>query len=304
MGGKIMARIARGVSAADLFGGRFISPRVVQHSMAELEKRLTAEFNERDKTRRQHAQAMAKIRRPLAGLLGKDQSVADGVKGLRKLQAAAANRKLSAPPVAMASERIFAGSIGATRTPPYDYQWTWSAVSGSTDENREVADLKSGRMSVQIWTGDNDSSSISGRSAVGIYFYPPLANGHLQIWSTPGLSYNWGDWCTFDGASVDGWIGLYVGSYDLAGGFTGAPIDQQTRLWSDSSWWNGVGGQQGSNSGLGLYAPPIQVDNDHQYLIWAWMGGDVSAAGWHTGWGSAAGNEMFASVPSITWEMG
>jgi hypothetical protein len=200
--------------------------------------------------------------------------------------------------------RIFSGSIGATVTPPYDYQWTWSAVSGNPDENSETADHNSGDMSINIWADFNNSSAVSGRAAVGIYFYPPADNGTLQIWSSPSFNYDWGDWCAFDSASADGWIGFYVGSYDLTGAPTGAVVDQQVTLWSDSSWWSGVGEQSGSNSGWGLNPSPIQVDQDHQYIIWIWCGGDVSAAGWGTFSGSGAGDDLNLAVPSITWELG
>ncbi len=49
--------------------------------------------------------------------------------------------------------------------------------------------------------------------------YMPAANGSLQIASFPSFADTWGDSCNWDTASADGWIGLYVGSYDL----TGAP---------------------------------------------------------------------------------
>jgi hypothetical protein len=158
-------------------------------------------------------------------------------------------------------------------------------------------------MSINIWTDFNNGSAVSGRAAVGTYFYPPTSDSTLQIWSAPAISDDWGDWCSFDSASADGWIGLYVGSYDLAGGFTGAVIDQQITLWSDSSWWSGVGEQEGSNSGYGLYGS-THVDQDHQYLIWVWCGGDISAAGWGTFSGSGAGDDLNVAVPSITWELG
>jgi len=59
-----------------------------------------------------------------------------------------------------------------------------------------------------------------------------------------------------------------------------------------------------TNGGFGLYAPPIQVDQDHQYAIWVWVGGDVSAAGWGTFSGIGAGDDLIVAVPSITRELG
>jgi hypothetical protein len=302
-----MAKLDRGISVKDLFGGRFISPEAAQRSMGPLEERLAARFKAQTRLRTQLVEQVKKTQSPLHDLVAKDKRAAEGVSGLRALQAHAQKNKPKRPQPHghKPTYGIFTGSIGATVGPPYDYQWTWSAVSGNPDENSEKADSNSGDMSINIWTDFSDNSSaVSGRAAVGTYFYPPARNGSLQIWSSPSFSDDWGDWCTFDSASADGWIGLYVGSYDLTGAFTGAVVDQQINLWSDSSWWSGVGEQEGSNSGYGLYASPIQVDQDHQYIIWVWCGGDISAAGWGTFSGSGAGDSLNVGVPSITWELG
>jgi hypothetical protein len=300
-----MAKLERGVAVKSLFGGRFISPEAARQSMKPLEEHLTDRFKERTRLRAQLAEQMNKTRSPLMELLAKDKRAAEGTSGLRALQAHAQKNKPKRPQHHghKPAFGIFSGSIGATVGPPYDYQWTWSAVSGNPDENSETANDNSGDMAINIWADFNNGSSVSGRAAVGTYFYPPTSDGSLQIWSAPAISDDWGDWCAFDSASADGWIGLYVGSYDLAGGFTGAVVDQQITLWSDSSWWSGVGEQEGSNSGYGLYAS-TQVDQDHQYIIWVWCGGDISAAGWGTFSGSGAGDDLNVAVPSITWELG
>lgn len=301
-----MAKQPHGVSVKDLYGGRFIKPELVKQSMSGLEDRLKSEFVARTKHRQALNEQMRKLRAPMMGLVEKDAHARSAVSGMRELAVAGRKAKKNHGAVhhSKGVERVFLGSIGATQVPPYDYQWTWNAVNGNPDVNSETADAGSGDMSIDIWTDLNNGSAISGRSAVGIYFYPPAPNGSLQIWSTPNFNYDWGDWCAFDSASADAWIGLYVGSYDLTGASTGAVVDQQVSLWSDSSWWSGVGNQEGSNSGYGLYAPPIQVDQDHQYIIWVWAGGDVSAAGWGTFSGSGAGDDLNIGVPSITWELG
>ncbi|HEY5358852.1 MAG TPA: hypothetical protein VIJ82_14440 [Streptosporangiaceae bacterium] len=61
--------------------------------------------------------------------------------------------------------------------------------------------------------------------------------------------------------------GCTSGKYDVDGnGFVGAPVDRQVSLWSDSSWWAGVGEQQGDNSGYPLFAE-LHVNNSHYYAI-------------------------------------
>lgn len=302
-----MARQARGVSVKDLYGGRFISPQAVRRSMAGLEKGLTAEFKERARARAQLAKLAKQYQAPLLESLSRDQRAIDAVKGMRALHKAARGRKLRVaplrPPKGVFNPGFNPGMLGATVGPPYDYQWTWSAVSGKSVGNAETADSSSGDLSIRLWTDDNDSSAVSGRVAVGIYFYPPAANGNLQIWSSPAFAYEWWTYCGLASAHADGWIGLYVGSYDLTGAPTGAVVDQQVTLWSDDSWFTGAGDHQGSNSGFGLYAPPVPVDQDHQYIIWVWCGGDVSAAGWGLFSGSGAGDSLQVHAPYITWEL-
>jgi hypothetical protein len=104
---------------------------------------------------------------------------------------------------------------------------------------------------------------VDAPSVLGWEQWRAMDTGILQVWSNPALNDDWGDWCVFDGAGSDGWVGLYIGEYVVdGGGFVGAPVDQQVRLWSDSSWWSGVGSQEGSNSGYPLFAQ-LNVDNDH-----------------------------------------
>jgi hypothetical protein len=229
--------------------------------------------------------------------------LASVVRGLRQEQEHGARRKTNPPKTRRARSRLYTGSIGATLTPPYNWSWTWHAGNGGPDINSASADNQHGTWNVSDWASFNDSSSASARGAVGIFFRPPTETGILRVWANPGLNYDWGDWCNLDGAGSDGWVGLYIGEYDAdGGGFAGAPVDQEINLWSDSSWWSGVGSQQGSNSGYPLSAQ-LYVDSDHFYEIWVWGGTDVYAAGWGGLFGSGAGGDLSASVPSITWEL-
>jgi hypothetical protein len=301
-----MTTSRRGVSVTDLFGGRSMSQKQATYQMAFLEQQLIAEFNESVKQRAALAAQMKKVQRPILDLVSKDPQTKAGVEGLHALQASAQKRKVKFPVVAKATPRIFASSIGATMTPPYDFPWTWNAVSGNPSANTETADKSMGTASIYIWTDNNsnNSSSVSAAAAVGFYFYPALANGSLQIWSTPSFNDLWGTYCNLDGAHADAWIGILVIEFDMEGGNSHAVVSQQISLWSDNSWWGGTGTQTGSNAGYSLYAPPIQVDQDHQYNIWVWCGGSVSGAGWGTFSGSAAGDSLNLTVPSITWELG
>jgi hypothetical protein len=72
-------------------------------------------------------------------------------------------------------------------------------------------------------------------------------------------------------------------------------------LWSHDQWFGSTTNSDFS-SGYGLYPPPVHVDRQHQYIIWAWCGGEISADGWHALWGSGATDQFYVAVPSITWE--
>jgi hypothetical protein len=255
-------------------------------------------------TRARRAQINARM---LRGLMSVTETSTDErsdvLRAQREENERAARRETALPPARKARARVFAGSIGAILTPPYNWAWTWEAGNGDPETNTASANNDDGSWSVGDWASFNDSSNASARAAVGVFFRPPTENGILQVWSNPALNYDWGDWCNLDGAGSDGWIGLYIGEYAAdGGGFVAAPVDQQVSLWSDSSWWSGVGAQEGSTSGYPLFAQ-LDVDNDHFYEIWVWGGTDVYAAGWGGLFGSGAGGNLSAAVPSITWEL-
>jgi hypothetical protein len=291
-----------GISIKDLYGGRFLSAEAVRRSMVALETRLKAEFKERARLRKQFNEPLKKLRVTLLDTKTNNKAAAETARQMRTLHTVASKRKLKRARAVAVDTGIIIGMSGATVAPPFDYQWTWGAVDGKAISNVETADRTTGTLALNISTDQDNSSSVAGRAAVGIYFYPPR-NGSLQIWSTPSFNYLWGTVCDLASAHADAWIGLYVGSYNLAGSFVGEVIDQRITLWTDDSWLYGSRLNVGSNSGYGLYAPPFQVDRQHQYIIWVWCGGEVSGDGWHLFNGSGATDQLNIAVPSISWQL-
>jgi hypothetical protein len=289
--------------ASTLYGMQPPSEEEARRGLADLQRRFEQQAAA-TAAKATRAQAHA---RTLRGLMsGADTSTderSDLRRSLRDEHERGIRHETSVPPARAARSRLFTGSIGATVTPPYNWSWTWEAGSGDPAINTAAADAANGTWSVSDWTSLNNSSSASSRAAVGIFFRPPTENGILQVWSNPALNYFWGDWCFLDSAGSDGWLGFYIGEYAVeGGGFVTAPVDQQITLWSDNSFWSGVGQQEGSTSGFPLFAQ-LEVDNDHWYAIWVWGGVDVYGAGWGGLFGSGAGGDLSASVPSITWEL-
>ncbi|HYU01717.1 MAG TPA: hypothetical protein VEK85_15155 [Gemmatimonadales bacterium] len=282
-------------------GGKAAPEAVVRRGMVDLQQRLAAEFRTARTAQVEHARRMAAINAPLVEVISKEARVRAAVQALRQLDRRLGVRKLAAPRLVREEERVSLGSISATRTPPYDYPWTWSAGSGAPAIS-VAANRNTGQMSFSIWNASKDASG-SAAAALGIYFRPVVTNGILRLSSSPAFNYSWWTYCVFASAHSDGFIGLYVGRYTLAGGFDGAPVDQRISLWSDDSWWSGAGSHSGSSSGYPLFAQ-LNVDSSHWYALWVWCGGRASGAGWGGLFsGSGAGSNLSVTVPSIFWEL-
>jgi hypothetical protein len=296
-----MAKANR-ITLESVFGGKLPAARAVAAGMADLERDLDREFKERQAERERRESLLEPLHMPILEQLNDNQGVAAAVRQLKADDARRTKVKVDAPAVDKIEPRIFSGSIGFTYAPPYNYPWTWTAFSGSASDHSATANQNTGSMGFGLHTSNGgDSATSAGRAALGSYFRPITANGILRISATPSFAYNWWTACAFASAHSDGFIGLYVGRYTLSGGFDGAPVNQTNYLWRDDSWWSGASGTA-SSSGHGLFAQ-INVDSSHYYLIWVWCGGYVSASGWHTFSGSAAGAFMSVRVPSVHAEL-
>ena len=291
--------MARPVDLNALYGGHIAAPDVVLKGMAGLEQELSKRHNEQESQRATRRQYIQQGIKPLLDMIGKDQGAIQGVQGLSSLQQT--SRKMLTPPVVpRESSRLFLLG-GATVAPPYNYQWTWDVISGTPPRESVTANSASGQMHFVVDTDHDKSSAGSTAAAVGIYFSPFIERGNLLISANPTFSSGWATWCFFNSAHSDGWIGLYVGSYDLSGGFAGAPVSLQFSLWSENVFFpDGPG-----NGGVGTMPlrANLSVDSNHYYAIWVWCGGSASGVGWDNFFGSAAYSEMYVSVPSITWEL-
>ena len=289
------------MTVESLFCDQIAPEKIVLAGMRDLENELTKNFRTEQETRIQAERHNAVLQKSFLSSLSEDSRNKEAVSALKQLELKRSKIKLSAPKVAKDRERIFTGSIAATVPPPFNYQWTWNAGSGSPSNLDVAANRNTGNMNFYLHTNSNHSSSGSGRTALGIYFRPMTENGILRLSANPAINFNWWDICAFASAHTDAFMGLYVGRYNLSGGFDGAVVNQQISLWNDSSWWSGGSGS-GSNSGFPLSAQ-FNVDGSHWYAMWIWCGGNVSADGWHTFSGSGAGASLSVAVPSITWEL-
>lgn len=283
-----------------LQGGSAVAEAVVRRGMGDAERRLKDEFTRQLAERKRLASTSAALRDLTLGPDADRRRLRAVATRLRTLDRGLAGQKLKAPTGGGDVERQALSSILVTRVPPYDYPWTWQWQSGGASVS-VGANRNTGAMSFALWNNGRNASAAAA-AALGIYFRPSVSNGILRLSSTPRFSYLWWTICAFASAHSDGWIGLYVGRYTLAGGFDGAPVNQKLYQWNDDSWWSGAGSNSGSTSGYPLFAQ-FNVDSAHWYALWVWCGGYVHGEGWGTFSGSGAGSDLNVTVPSITWEL-
>lgn len=287
----------RGDITHETLVGKAAPAAQVLKGMSAAEEEQQSRFDVAKKSQDEQSKAMQPFRDAFGERVGGD-SIAQAVKGLQRVEKGRAVRRPLAPPSVLKEDpRIFHGSVGLTRVPPYNYQWTWNAKDNNSATANLAATANNGNQSFLLYN-NSVSAHVWGSTAVGI-FYRPVANGIAHLFANPSFSYNWFTYSVLDSSHSDGWLGLYVGQYNFSGDRDRVPVSQQISLWNDNSWWNGAGNHTGSNSGYPLSAW-FTVDTSHYYAMWVWAGGSVYGDGWSTFSGSAAYSSMSIATPAIS----
>jgi hypothetical protein len=285
-----------------LYGGLAPSAAVARRATAAKQKALSAAFAKEQALRLKHARVMDRLQAPMLKSLGKDAEAQRAVSAIRSLVRQARGRKLERPVVPVHKPRIVA-DLGATVVPPYDFQEVlFSSTAAPTSGSS--ADPSAGQIASAISTDFDQPSSATVTAGVGIFFHPPTdCPGTLSTSATLSFTFRWSTICAFASAHSDGWVGLAVERFDLAGFPAGMLVDQKLfQWWADASWAD-TRIFSGSNNAFPLMAS-CTVDSQHFYHIWVRCGGSVSGAGFTNRiGGSDASSEIIASVPSITWEL-
>jgi hypothetical protein len=276
------------------------SQESVTYGLAQKVSSLQQEFDELAELRNQQSELLGD--RAAAVASGYNREVLERlVQDHRRRINSGQTQDIGTPSAITDTPRTSLGSVFHTATPPFQYQWTWSTTQ-DTPTVSVNADRNTGTESFSLYGNLDQPSAASCAAAVGIYFRPPIANGILKISANPAVNWNGAALSVFNVAHTDGWTGLFVGRYTLAGGADGTPVDQRLKIWDLNSGWLDSLYAKGSTSGYPLSAQ-IQVDQSHYYIIWAWSGGSIAADGFYTFNGSGAWSTMSVAVPSISWEL-
>lgn len=284
--------------------------RRLQPVEQHLEARFQASADSFDRLRERQASLREALVPAGSSNEGLEASVRRAVEGRRQAGREAAQKAAahveSLPSGSAARERIFSGSIGATRVPPYSWASAWRATRGDPMDDWGAANSTghvNGHLDMNALSAIDRPSSIWLTAWAGTYVHPMMEESILVMNSNPSITYSYGDECVTDGASTNGWIGLFVQEYDSQGIPSGVPVAQQISLWSDASWWSGIGEQFGSTSGFPLSAV-TPVKHSHSYGVFVWCGLSCFAAGWgNPMWGSDSSGALTVRIPSITWEL-
>jgi hypothetical protein len=113
------------ISVESLFGNEIASEKLVLQGMKDLEKEFKASFIKEQESKLKQENLMKTIHGPLMEKLDSPET-RRAVQGLKQLENANAREKLALPKMERMEDRIFPGSIGATRVPAYNYQWQWN----------------------------------------------------------------------------------------------------------------------------------------------------------------------------------
>jgi hypothetical protein len=284
-----------------LYGGLSASPAVARRAKAAKQKELSRNFTRQEASRSRHARIMERVHAPVLKAYAKDAKFLRAVAPLKSLVRQMRRRRLARPVVPLQEPRIVA-DLGATVVPPYDFQEMLFSSAGMA-LNASSANKMTGLITSSIGGNRNNPSSATVIVGVGIFFHPPTTcPGTLSISASPGLTFDWDTISILNSAHSDGWVGIAVEQFDMAGIPTGVLVDQRISLWSSNTWWQGDGFNDGSNNAFPLFAQ-CTVDSQHFYHVWVRCGGSISAAGMNQWFGSDAGSRIFGSVPSITWEL-
>ena len=285
-----------------LYGGLTPSEAVARRATAARQKALSATFAKEQAARREHARIMARLHAPMLKTFARGAEAQRAMSALKSLTRQTHRRRLARPAVVPHKQRIVA-DLGATVVPPYDFQEVLFN-SAASPTNSSSADSSAGQITSAISTDFDQPSSATDTAGVGIFFHPPTdCPGTLSISATLSFTYSWSTICGFASAHSDGWVGLAVEQFDLAGFPAGMLVDQRiSQWWADASWAD-TRIYSGSNNAFQLMAS-CTVDSQHVYHLWVRCGGSISGAGFTNRiGGSGARSEIIASVPSITWEL-
>jgi hypothetical protein len=282
--------------AFELLRGGKVPGGAGQRLMADLKRNLSARLKKKSAIRRQAAEHLGRIERPIAD----NAKAARALSGLREITDRLAKQKLVMPRTAALAGGIIAGSYTLRFTPPY------TALGESTEPGTVgvfygnptgsvSADPDLGQLNCSIATDFKSPSSGSAMGVMGVYFRPILGSATARVWFSSEIGLSW--WVNSIGPEAcAGWQGL-IELYQYNGAFTS--LTRGAFLGGAEDAVNALNFDFVSYPGPTWYLK-APVSSEHFYFVVISLSCSATGAGWP---GSLAGAITSVIVPSITVEV-
>lgn len=285
---------------AAIHGGT-VPESAVREGISQLERTLAGKFNRRAEQQARAEEQTTRVLGPIFRLIEKDGPALAAVRARRKV--AGKIPKLPPPSFHVAEEQVRAGSLLTVVSTPYSADW--SSGSGSTASGVTSGGgfgyKDEGRFGASAFIGSGGSAW--GAGGIGASIRPLTPNTILRFTALVRYSYSWEDSSSGYVAHDDGFIGIYVWSFDLRGQDGRVEADQRSSLWSDGTGWF----EDHSDSGEDELLPYAQstiylpVTSDRFYTFWVWteVSGDATDGDI---FGSFSRGALQAAIPFVVFE--
>lgn len=196
------------------------------------------------------------------------------------------------PPADPVAQEAHTGSYGVTRTPPYNYDWTWSKDQSGGDAFGR-ADRANGDIRANSDADDDDGSKAWAAAAVGGFIRPNVPNGYMRLTVSPSFESDGGSWKVLAGSDAKTEIGLVLAEYQVSNNsFEGYLIRKSDTIDNESG-----GGTFVTRSNGHSLSGTAYVDSAHFYIPWVIVRSSSRNTGEDLFWYSSAFADMTADVP-------
>ena len=295
-------RVAHQLSRANISGLRIrsIAAQTARDGIANLNAQLRTRYRQelviRQRAERESANALA----PLITIVQQDKTAAQALLRRRRLLDSRPKPKPAYPKVLKNIEsHLRAGSILNVVTAPYDYAWGDHSPDNQQTWGTWGADSTRAEFSTTDYVHSGGSAWAS--AGIGTYFVPAGTRGstYVRVGLYAPYNYDWSDDSSFETAHTDGFMGIFVQSWDLNGGDPQIEIDRRISLWSDGSDWT----NSHSDSGSGYYPSDTYFFawSSRQYAIWAWCNTSGDGSSGSIAYSYASG-QISVSMPFMVIE--
>jgi hypothetical protein len=284
---------------------RPLSQEKARSGIAALNESIVGRHERLSKERRRASRESLKAMAPLLKLMRSDKGAHKAVQNLRRMAEGRSKSKLLRPAVLQKVEQhTRAGSIINFITPPYDLSWGANSPQNDTTWGSSVVEQLKVSNSVDVYFSTTMNVRSGGNAwasaGLGTIFVPA---GQSTTWVRIGAAapYTWqySDWSGGSPAHSNGFIAIYVQSFDRSGNNPKDELDRIITVFGDDvTLYDSHSDEQGGYYPNDTY---FMADSSRYYLIWAWCStfGDGSA---DQVFGSTAYASINVSLPYMVIE--